>query len=165
MLFTLPLHLFSFSSFRYSQVFRNYLTFCGLGLSNAQLFELSIQEYKKNQVKMRVVSNDSDSETRSCFSRHIIHPSCLTSFKCIQILLTSFWQHTFEKKNQIHGWKKGEWKKQDEDSSFACFQWLQTFCFSFSFRVSFLIFFFFLFFFSFFFTFIMRNIKIKRIKN
>ncbi|CAF1335202.1 unnamed protein product [Adineta steineri] len=31
-------------------VFRNYLTFCGLGLSNAQLFELSIQEYKKNQV-------------------------------------------------------------------------------------------------------------------
>ncbi|CAF0771800.1 unnamed protein product [Rotaria sordida] len=30
-------------------VFRNYLTFCGLGLSNAQLFELSIQEYKKNQ--------------------------------------------------------------------------------------------------------------------
>ncbi|CAM2709641.1 unnamed protein product [Rotaria socialis] len=32
-------------------VFRNYLTFCGLGLSNAQLFELSIQEYKKNQVR------------------------------------------------------------------------------------------------------------------
>lgn len=26
------------------------MTFCGLGLSNAQLFELSIQEYKKNQV-------------------------------------------------------------------------------------------------------------------
>ena len=35
------------------QVFRNYLTFCGLGLSNAQLFELSIQEYKKNQVRRR----------------------------------------------------------------------------------------------------------------
>ncbi|CAF2005291.1 unnamed protein product [Rotaria magnacalcarata] len=32
-------------------VFRNYLTFCGLSLSNAQLFELSIQEYKKNQVR------------------------------------------------------------------------------------------------------------------
>lgn len=35
------------------QVFRNYLTFCGLGLSNAQLFELSIQEYKKNQVEQQ----------------------------------------------------------------------------------------------------------------
>ena len=40
----------------HSQVFRNYLTFCGLGLSNAQLFELSIQEYKKNQVR-RIETN------------------------------------------------------------------------------------------------------------
>ncbi|CAF0854401.1 unnamed protein product, partial [Didymodactylos carnosus] len=32
-------------------VFRNYLIFCGIGLSNAQLFELSIQEFKKNQSK------------------------------------------------------------------------------------------------------------------
>jgi hypothetical protein len=38
------------------QVFRNYLTFCGLGLSNAQLFELSIHEYKKNQVRLTVGS-------------------------------------------------------------------------------------------------------------
>ena len=34
------------------QVFRNYLTFCGLSLSNAQIFELSIQEFKKNQVSL-----------------------------------------------------------------------------------------------------------------
>ena len=33
------------------QVFRNYLTFCGIGLTNAQLFEMSVQEYKRNQVR------------------------------------------------------------------------------------------------------------------
>ena len=32
------------------QVFQRYLTFCGIGLQNAQLFEVSILEYKKNQV-------------------------------------------------------------------------------------------------------------------
>ncbi|UJR20580.1 hypothetical protein I4U23_023705 [Adineta vaga] len=38
-------------------VFRNYLTFCGLGLSNAQIFELSIQEYKKNQLLLNLARN------------------------------------------------------------------------------------------------------------
>ena len=33
------------------QVFERYLTFCGIGIQNAQLFEVSILEYKKNQVK------------------------------------------------------------------------------------------------------------------
>ena len=32
------------------QVFRKYLMFCGIGLTNAQLFELSVQEYKRNRV-------------------------------------------------------------------------------------------------------------------
>ena len=32
------------------EVFRRYLTFCGIGLQNAQLFEVSILEYKKNKV-------------------------------------------------------------------------------------------------------------------
>ena len=34
------------------KVFRRYLTFCGIGLQNAQLFEVSILEYKKNKVRM-----------------------------------------------------------------------------------------------------------------
>ena len=34
------------------KVFRRYLTFCGIGLQNAQLFEVSILEYKKNKVCM-----------------------------------------------------------------------------------------------------------------
>ena len=32
------------------QLFKAYLGFCGIGLSNAQLFEMSVQEYKRNQV-------------------------------------------------------------------------------------------------------------------
>uniref|UniRef100_T1KKV2 Phosphodiesterase n=1 Tax=Tetranychus urticae TaxID=32264 RepID=T1KKV2_TETUR len=30
--------------------FKKYLTFCGIGIQNAQLFELSVQEYKRNQL-------------------------------------------------------------------------------------------------------------------
>ena len=32
------------------KVFHRYLTFCGIGIQNAQLFEVSILEYKKNKV-------------------------------------------------------------------------------------------------------------------
>ena len=32
------------------KVFKRYLTFCGIGIQNAQLFEVSILEYKKNKV-------------------------------------------------------------------------------------------------------------------
>ena len=39
-----------YSFFVSFQVFRRYLTFCGIGIQNAQLFEVSILEYKKNQV-------------------------------------------------------------------------------------------------------------------
>lgn len=31
-------------------VFRRYLTFCGIGIQNAQLFESSVLEYKRNQI-------------------------------------------------------------------------------------------------------------------
>lgn len=33
------------------EVFRRYLTFCGIGIQNAQLFEVSVLEYKRNQVE------------------------------------------------------------------------------------------------------------------
>ncbi|KXJ28648.1 cGMP-specific 3',5'-cyclic phosphodiesterase [Exaiptasia diaphana] len=36
------------------EVFRNYLTFCGIGITNAQLFEISVQEYKRNQVLLQL---------------------------------------------------------------------------------------------------------------
>ena len=34
------------------KVFQRYLTFCGIGIQNAQLFEVSILEYKKNKVSL-----------------------------------------------------------------------------------------------------------------
>lgn len=47
---------FAFGALRYLkinfvvQVFRRYLTFCGIGIQNAQLFEMSVMEYRRNQV-------------------------------------------------------------------------------------------------------------------
>lgn len=35
-----------------AKVFQRYLTFCGIGIQNAQLFEVSVLEYKRNQVSM-----------------------------------------------------------------------------------------------------------------
>ncbi|XP_065649582.1 cGMP-specific 3',5'-cyclic phosphodiesterase isoform X2 [Hydra vulgaris] len=36
------------------EVFKNYLTFCGIGLTNAQLFDLSLQEHNRNQVLLNL---------------------------------------------------------------------------------------------------------------
>lgn len=33
------------------EVFQRYLTFCGIGIQNAQLFEVSVMEYRRNQVR------------------------------------------------------------------------------------------------------------------
>jgi len=55
-----------FSSFL--QVFEKYLTFCGVRIQNAQLFEVSILEYKKNQVSARDAIRDKrDEESASTF--------------------------------------------------------------------------------------------------
>lgn len=34
----------------YVQIFQRYLTFCAIGIQNAQLFEKSVQEFQRNQV-------------------------------------------------------------------------------------------------------------------
>lgn len=36
------------------EIFRRYLTFCGIGIQNAQLFELSVQEYRRNQILLNL---------------------------------------------------------------------------------------------------------------
>lgn len=36
------------------EVFQRYLTFCGIGLQNAQLFEVSVLEYKRNQILLNL---------------------------------------------------------------------------------------------------------------
>ncbi|XP_015176353.1 PREDICTED: cGMP-specific 3',5'-cyclic phosphodiesterase isoform X2 [Polistes dominula] len=39
------------------EVFKRYLTFCGIGIQNAQLFELSVQEYRRNQILLNLARN------------------------------------------------------------------------------------------------------------
>lgn len=41
------------------ELFRRYLTFCGLGahIQNAQLFETSVQEYRRNQILLNLARN------------------------------------------------------------------------------------------------------------
>ncbi|XP_064631077.1 cGMP-specific 3',5'-cyclic phosphodiesterase-like isoform X2 [Lineus longissimus] len=36
------------------QVFQKYLTFCGIGIMNAQLFQMSVDEYKRNKLLLRL---------------------------------------------------------------------------------------------------------------
>ncbi|KAL4232240.1 hypothetical protein ACF0H5_009814 [Mactra antiquata] len=36
------------------EVFRKYLMFCGIGITNAQLFEMSVQEYKRNKLLLNL---------------------------------------------------------------------------------------------------------------
>ncbi|KAF4528303.1 hypothetical protein B566_EDAN014978 [Ephemera danica] len=36
------------------EVFQRYLTFCGIGIQNAQLFEMSVQEYRRNQILLNL---------------------------------------------------------------------------------------------------------------
>lgn len=36
------------------EVFRRYLTFCGIGIQNAQLFEMSVQEFRRNQTLLNL---------------------------------------------------------------------------------------------------------------
>lgn len=39
------------------ETFSNYLTFCGIGLTNAKLYEQSVEEYKRNQVLLNLAKN------------------------------------------------------------------------------------------------------------
>lgn len=39
------------------EVFRRYLTFCGIGIQNAQLFEMSVQEFQRNQTLLNLARN------------------------------------------------------------------------------------------------------------
>ncbi|KAJ8687827.1 hypothetical protein QAD02_023621 [Eretmocerus hayati] len=39
------------------EIFQRYLTFCGIGIQNAQLFELSVLEYRRNQILLNLARN------------------------------------------------------------------------------------------------------------
>lgn len=47
------------------EVFERYLTFCGIGIQNAQLFEVSVLEYRRNQVNTIIFSGNTECIIRS----------------------------------------------------------------------------------------------------
>ena len=47
----------SFCTLSFIQIFEKYLSFCGVGIQNAQLFEASVLEYKKNQLLLSLAKS------------------------------------------------------------------------------------------------------------
>ncbi|XP_064105457.1 cGMP-specific 3',5'-cyclic phosphodiesterase-like [Macrobrachium nipponense] len=45
------------------EVFRRYLTFCGIGIQNAQLFDMSVREYKRNQLLLQLARGIFEEQT------------------------------------------------------------------------------------------------------
>ncbi|XP_033757234.1 cGMP-specific 3',5'-cyclic phosphodiesterase-like isoform X2 [Pecten maximus] len=45
------------------EYFRRYLIFCGIGITNAQLFEMSVQEYKRNQLLLNLARGVFEEQT------------------------------------------------------------------------------------------------------
>ncbi|KAB7497832.1 cGMP-specific 3',5'-cyclic phosphodiesterase [Armadillidium nasatum] len=45
------------------EVFRRYLTFCGIGIQNAQLFDMSMREYKRNQMLLQLAKGIFEEQT------------------------------------------------------------------------------------------------------
>ncbi|ROT63112.1 putative cGMP-specific 3 [Penaeus vannamei] len=46
-----------------SEVFRRYLTFCGIGIQNAQLYDMSVREYKRNQLLLQLARGIFEEQT------------------------------------------------------------------------------------------------------
>ncbi|ESO86557.1 hypothetical protein LOTGIDRAFT_71258, partial [Lottia gigantea] len=49
--------------FFHFQVFKKYLTFCGIGITNAQLFEMSVQEFTRNQLLLHLARGVFEEQT------------------------------------------------------------------------------------------------------
>ncbi|KAK8747845.1 hypothetical protein OTU49_016178, partial [Cherax quadricarinatus] len=45
------------------EVFRRYLTFCGIGIQNAQLYDMSVREYKRNQLLLHLARGIFEEQT------------------------------------------------------------------------------------------------------
>ncbi|XP_059177094.1 LOW QUALITY PROTEIN: cGMP-specific 3',5'-cyclic phosphodiesterase-like [Physella acuta] len=45
------------------EIFGKYLTFCGIGITNAQLFEMSVQEFKRNQLLLHLARGIFEEQT------------------------------------------------------------------------------------------------------
>lgn len=74
------------------EVFKRYLTFCGIGIQNAQLFEMSIQEYKRNQVSTRATRRARMRDRKIaclaviCFIENMNRCKKANSVSCVRLL-------------------------------------------------------------------------------
>ncbi|XP_041476660.1 cGMP-specific 3',5'-cyclic phosphodiesterase-like isoform X4 [Lytechinus variegatus] len=64
------------------EVFRNYLTFCGIGIMNAQLFEMSVNEYKRNQMLLQLARGIFEEQTSLDNVVHKIMRQAVSLLKC-----------------------------------------------------------------------------------
>ncbi|XP_066278297.1 cGMP-specific 3',5'-cyclic phosphodiesterase-like isoform X1 [Branchiostoma lanceolatum] len=64
------------------EVFRNYLTFCGISIANAQMFEMSITEYKRNQILLQLARNIFEEQTSVDKVVHKIMKDAQELLKC-----------------------------------------------------------------------------------
>ncbi|XP_019644258.1 PREDICTED: cGMP-specific 3',5'-cyclic phosphodiesterase-like isoform X2 [Branchiostoma belcheri] len=64
------------------EVFRNYLTFCGISIANAQMFEMSITEYKRNQILLQLARNIFEEQTSVDKVVHKIMKDAQDLLKC-----------------------------------------------------------------------------------
>ncbi|XP_072177663.1 cGMP-specific 3',5'-cyclic phosphodiesterase-like isoform X4 [Diadema setosum] len=69
------------------EVFRNYLTFCGIGIMNAQLFEMSVNEYKRNQMLLQLAKGIFEEQTSLDSVVHKIMKEAVGLLKCQRCLV------------------------------------------------------------------------------
>ncbi|XP_022096548.1 cGMP-specific 3',5'-cyclic phosphodiesterase-like isoform X3 [Acanthaster planci] len=81
------------------EVFRNYLTFCGIGIMNAQLFEMSVNEYKRNQMLLQLARGIFEEQTSLESVVHKIMKEAITLLKCERCLVFLLEDHD---KSEFH---------------------------------------------------------------
>ncbi|XP_072027392.1 cGMP-specific 3',5'-cyclic phosphodiesterase-like isoform X3 [Amphiura filiformis] len=75
------------------EVFRNYLTFCGIGIMNAQLFEMSVNEYKRNQMLLQLARGIFAEQTSLDSVVHKIMSEAIELMKCKRCLVFILEEH------------------------------------------------------------------------
>ncbi|XP_038046831.1 cGMP-specific 3',5'-cyclic phosphodiesterase-like isoform X4 [Patiria miniata] len=104
------------------EVFRNYLTFCGIGIMNAQLFEMSVNEYKRNQMLLQLARGIFEEQTSLESVVHKIMKEAITLLKCERCLVFLLEDHDksefhagFSKAFDLMALKKEEIKQPSDD--------------------------------------------------
>ncbi|XP_072027389.1 cGMP-specific 3',5'-cyclic phosphodiesterase-like isoform X1 [Amphiura filiformis] len=83
------------------EVFRNYLTFCGIGIMNAQLFEMSVNEYKRNQMLLQLARGIFAEQTSLDSVVHKIMSEAIELMKCKRCLVFILEEHEMSRLRRL----------------------------------------------------------------